>query len=420
MQKNTSNRRRRSSNGFGSASGNQTRSSRFSRGGSSGSFSGRRRSGRSSKPRNAETARGIEHFIRQASNAPKPKTYTIQHAFADFGFSEQIASNLAQLGYVTPTPIQDQSIPAALSGRDIVGMANTGTGKTGAFLLPLIERLVRREISSVLIIAPTRELAMQIDTEFKSFSRGMRLFSTVCIGGAPIFKQIQNLRRTSHVVIGTPGRLEDLAKRGVLDFGVFDAVVLDEVDRMFDMGFVQSIKKILSKTKPKRQTLFFSATMPTSIQSLVAQFVDNPLTVEIRTGTTTHTVRQDVVRVQHRSEKINTLTALLTQPDFTKVLIFSETKREVEQLATHLHGLGFKADSIHGDKRQHQRQRSLDAFRANRTTILVATDVAARGLDIKEVSHVINYTVPQTYDDYVHRIGRTGRGSETGVALTFV
>lgn len=307
-----------------------------------------------------------------------------------------------------------------VDGKDIIGLANTGTGKTGAFLLPLINKVFKDKSQKVLILAPTRELALQIDDEFRQFSWSMKIFSTVCVGGSPIFKQINNLKRNPNFVIGTPGRLKDLSERNLVKFESFNNIVIDEIDRMLDMGFVDEIKAILAKLPKERQSLFFSATMPAKIKDLIHQFLIDPITVEIESGQTADNVEQDVVRVRSSEMKFNQLQEILKQSEFKKVLIFSETKREVEKLTSNLVGEGFKADSIHGDKKQHQRQKALSLFKNDTVNILVATDVAARGLDIDDVSHVINYTVPQTYNDYIHRIGRTGRGNKKGMALTFV
>lgn len=362
----------------------------------------------------------VSMFVKKAVNVAPEKAVEIKHAFADFDFCPELKANLARKGFETPTPIQDQSIPAILNGRDIVGLANTGTGKTGAFLLPLIEKVFKDPSQKVLIIAPTRELALQIDNEFKLFAFGMKMYSAVCVGGMPIFRQMNDLRRNPHFVIGTPGRLKDLNDRRCINFSLFNNIVLDEVDHMLDMGFIDDIRNILNQIPAKRQSLFFSATMPARIRELVNQFVKDPFTAEIKSGKTSDNVEQDVIRVKDRSMKFNELKNLLGRPELAKVLIFSETKRDVEQLANDLIDNGFKAESIHGDKRQRERQRALTQFRTNIVTILVATDVAARGLDIKDITHVINYTVPQTYDDYIHRIGRTGRGNSKGTALTFV
>lgn len=362
----------------------------------------------------------ISRFIKRASENVVEKSIEISHTFKDFNFCEPLKQNLDKREYETPTPIQDQAISLMLEGRDMIGLANTGTGKTAAFLLPLIEKVYKNRSQKVLIIVPTRELALQIENEYHQFSWGMKIFSAVCVGGAPIYRQIQALNRRPNFVIGTPGRLKDLSKRGNLKLNSFQNVVLDEVDRMLDMGFIEDIRMMLRELPKERQSLFFSATLPPKIRDLVSQFSNNPVTIEVKTGETTKNVEQDIIKVQNRSAKFDQLHEVLSRTEVVKALIFVETKREVDKVTTDLIRKGHKADSIHGDKRQSQRQRALGLFKNDSINILVATDVAARGLDIKEVSHVINYTVPQTFNDYVHRIGRTGRGDCKGFAYTFV
>lgn len=359
-------------------------------------------------------------FINKSDVAPLKTTITITHQFSDFDLCPEIQQNLKRRNYITPTPIQDQAIEPTLAGRDLIGLADTGTGKTAAFLLPLINKVFKNRSERVLIITPTRELAQQVETEFRQFSWDMRIFSCACVGGLPIYKQISMLQRQPNFVIGTPGRLKDLSQRGAINYANFKTIVLDEVDRMLDMGFIEEITMILNSLPKTRQSLFFSATLPVKIKDLVRSVLNNPVAIEVKTGSTAANIDQDVVRFSHQGEKLGELKRLLSQEDFAKVLIFSETKREVEALTLDLIKQGFKAESIHGDKKQHQRQRALTQFKSNLINILVATDVAARGLDIQDVTHVINYTVPQTYNDYIHRIGRTGRCNKKGTALTFV
>ena len=361
----------------------------------------------------------ISRFVQKSTPQTETKV-TIKNTFADFKLCNEIQVNLKKRNYITPTPIQDQTINYLVEGRDIIGLANTGTGKTAAFLLPLINKVFKDKSEKVLIIAPTRELAVQIENEFRQFSWAMQIFSTICVGGAPIFKQIQNLKRNPNFVIGTPGRLKDLSERNLIRFNTFRTIVLDEVDRMLDMGFIDDIRGILDQLPEDKHSLFFSATLPPRIKELVQQFLHDPITVDVNTGETAGNVDQDIVRVRDKAMKYNQLQEILHLPGSKKVLIFSETKRDVEKLANTLSSEGFKAESIHGDKKQHQRQRALNAFKDNQVNILVATDVAARGIDVKDITHVINYTVPQTYNDYIHRIGRTGRGDSKGCALTFV
>ncbi len=349
----------------------------------------------------------------------KTKVVEVKHTFADFNFDALVQGNLKEKGYEKPTPIQDQTIMHAMKGQDVLGLANTGSGKTAAFLLPLIDKVVKDPTQKVIILAPTRELAMQINKEFTEFSKGLKVFSTVCVGGMPIFRQIQNLRMVNHFVIGTPGRIKDLAHRRCINYAEFSNVVLDEVDHMLDMGFVDDITEILKGLNPVRQSLFFSATMPPRIRTLVQKFQKEPFVVDIAVPGSTKTVEQDVIRAR-REDKFQTLCDLIKSEGATRTIIFVETKREVEEVANGLTRAGFKTGYLHGDKRQRERARTLDQFKTGLTDILVATDVAARGIDVKDVSHVINYTVPQTHDDYVHRIGRAGRAGRTGKAFTFV
>lgn len=359
-------------------------------------------------------------FVRKPVSVAEATPHQILNAFADFKLSSELQVNLKKRDYKTPTPIQDQSINYIIDGRDLIGLANTGTGKTAAFLLPLINKVFKDKSQKVLILAPTRELALQIDNEFRQFSWDMKIFSAICVGGSPIYKQINNLRRNPNFVIGTPGRLKDLSDRNLIKFETFNNIVVDEIDRMLDMGFVDEIRNILNKLSKERQSLFFSATMPPKIREITRQFLVDPITIEIKSRETAENVDQDIIHVRSSEMKFNQLQDVLKQSEVKKVLIFSETKRDVERLMTSLSSAGFKADSIHGDKKQHQRQRALSLFKTDAVNILVATDVAARGLDIDDITHVINYTVPQTYTDYIHRIGRTGRGDKKGFALTFV
>jgi len=345
--------------------------------------------------------------------------YVPKHRFADFNIDERIKGNIEKKGYVTPTPIQDQAIPLILEGRDIVGIANTGTGKTGAFLIPLLQKIVLNREEHVLIIVPTRELAQQIDEEFKGFAVGSGFLSLCAVGGANITPQIRRLREDPYVVIGTPGRLKDLMDRKVLNLSKFQTVVLDEADRMLDMGFIADMKFILSHMPTKRHTLFFSATLSREIEALIGSFLVNPARVSVKTSETAANVHQDIVRVAGKV-KVDVLCDLLTKPEFDKVLVFGRTKHGMEKLAKMLKQRGIAAESIHGNKSQSQRQRALSLFKSGNVQVLVATDVAARGIDIDSVSHVINYDAPTTYEDYVHRIGRTGRAGKVGSALTFV
>lgn len=359
-------------------------------------------------------------FVNKSVATEVEPVFVPKNAFNDFNINPKIKQNITSKGYISPTPIQDQAIPHVLSGTDIVGIANTGTGKTGAFLIPLVEKILKCNKERVLIVVPTRELAIQIDSELRSLVRGMGIYSTICVGGASIGNQITELKqRYNNFVIGTPGRLKDLIKRGLINLAGFNTIVLDEADRMMDMGFIADMRFMMEKMPKERHTLFFSATMSPEISALIKEFLNEPVTVSVKTGDTSKNVDQDVIKTT-APKKMDTLHELLICPDFKKVLIFGRTKHGVEKISKELQARGFKSESIHGNKNQNQRQRALGSFKDNRTQILVATDVAARGLDIPNVTHVINYDVPATYDDYCHRIGRTGRGDKKGKALTFV
>ncbi len=338
--------------------------------------------------------------------------------FKDFKIDERLKTNIIKKGYTLPTPIQDKAIPHVLEGKDVVGIANTGTGKTAAFLIPAIHKILQNPKEKIMVIVPTRELAIQIDNELRGFVFGLGIFSACCVGGAPISRQINDLRRKHNFVIGTPGRLKDLVERRCITLSEFGTIVLDEADRMLDMGFVNDMRYVMSKMQAKRHTLFFSATLSKEIEALIGEFLNEPVRISVKTGDTSKNVDQDVVRV--RGNKVDVLHDLLKLSDFTKVLVFGKTKHGVERLSVTLAQRGIKAESIHGDKNHSRRQKALSMFKDNHIQVLVATDVAARGLDIDGISHVINYDLPATYEDYVHRIGRTGRGNKKGKALTFL
>lgn len=361
----------------------------------------------------------ISRFVKQASGVNGSEPVLVTHRFEDFGLSAILQNNIKRLGFSEPTPIQDQAMPLVIEGKDVIGLANTGTGKTAAYLLPIIEKIIKDDRSLALVMAPTRELAIQINEDFKKLSSGTKIFTALFVGGMPERPQMAQLRSRPNVIIGTPGRLKDFQKRRIVNFSYVQTVVLDEVDRMLDMGFINDIKEILNQLPAQRQSLFFSATMPEKIRGLASQFSRDPVIVSIRSNQTADNVDQNVIKTSSAYEKIDELKKLLAKPGVDKVLIFSETKRSVEKLCEELRFGGFKAESIHGNKRQSQRQKALDLFRENKINVLVATDVAARGLDIKNVTHVINFTVPRTYDDYIHRIGRTGRANCKGTAYTF-
>lgn len=347
--------------------------------------------------------------------------YQPLHTFADFPFRAELHQNIAHKGYKTPSAIQDQAIPHIVAGKDVIGLANTGTGKTAAFLLPIIEHLnAQTPRPSVLIVAPTRELAEQINEQFREFSHGMRLYSTLIVGGVNINKQIHELRRRPHVIIGTPGRLKDLLERGDLYLNAITTLVLDEADRMLDMGFLPDIRRFVREIPKERQTLFFSATITPEISALTHEFLRDPITISVRTSETNEHIEQDVIEARDKAHKLELLTAMLEGEAYDKVLVFGETKFGVQRLSDYLTKKGIPSVAIHGNKNQSQRQRALQQFKDSQARVMVATDVAARGLDIPNVSHVINFDTPTTYEDYVHRIGRTGRGGASGHAHTFI
>ena len=372
---------------------------------------------RGSKP----TAIAANKFINKATTPEADQPYEPTHSFHDFGLDPRIVATLDYLKFTAPSPIQDQCIPPALAGRDVIGLANTGTGKTAAFLLPIIQSLIEQPVvMSSLILAPTRELAQQIDAEFKRFAAGQKLYSTLVVGGANIGRQINQIKRGPHIVVGTPGRVKDLIDRGVLRLATVSTFVLDEADRMCDMGFVRDIRTIAGELPLERQTFCYSATMTRDVQTIVEAFMRDPVTVSVVKNETNDHIEQDVIRARDKAHKIELLAEMLAQPEFAKTIVFGETKYGVQRLADNLTKRGLSAEAIHGNKSQSQRERALAKFKRGDVDILVATDVAARGLDIPNVSHVINFDPPKVYADYVHRIGRTGRAGSSGNALTFI
>jgi len=346
--------------------------------------------------------------------------YVAVNQFSDFEVHDLLKANLTGKGYQIPSPIQDQTIPHALSGKDIIGIANTGTGKTAAFAIPLLHKLITEKGSGALIIAPTRELAEQIQDECRSIATGSGLSGVLLIGGSSMGAQLRDLKNRPRIVIGTPGRIKDHIERGTLKLSQFNMVVLDEVDRMLDMGFIGDVQFILSRLAEKRQSLFFSATLDNRVRGLIETFANEPVLVSLKTTDASEHVNQDVVRYGSSSDKMDKLHDILLRGDVEKIIVFDETQRKVERLSQELVGRGFSADAIHGGKSQGQRQRALHRFKKSEVTILVATDVAARGIDVADITHVINFSVPQSYEDYVHRVGRAGRAGRVGHALTFI
>ena len=362
----------------------------------------------------------INRFISKAQDAKPAEVFQPRYSFNDLEICEELKKSISSRGFTVPMPIQDQAIPFILAGQDLIGLANTGTGKTAAFLIPIINKIILNPQEKALIVVPTRELAIQIEEEFFALAERLKIFAVVVVGGANIGRQIRELRMRHNVVIGTPGRLKDLIARKVLNLSGFNNVVLDEADRMLDMGFINDVKILLSLVAKKRQIMLFSATFGKEIENLVRKFLVNPKMISVTTKEVSKQIDQDIVRVAAGTDKIEALHDLLIQSQFEKVLVFTRTKFGADKLSKNLCLRGFKSDSIHGDKPHNKRQRALKMFKEDMINILIATDVAARGLDIPNVSHVINFDQPATYEDYIHRIGRTGRADKKGIALTFV
>ena len=360
-------------------------------------------------------------LVKQATEI-ESKPYVSERLIRDLPVHPRLVECLLRKGFERPTEIQDRTIEALLEHRDLLGIAQTGTGKTAAFLVPIINHLLSHNKKQfALVVVPTRELALQVEEEFKTMSKGLSLFSTCLIGGTNINRDIMNLRRASHIVIGTPGRILDLVNRREFDLRVFNTLVLDEFDRMLDMGFVHDVKKIIAGMQARKHTLLFSATLDKSQQELIDSILHKPVTVKVTQGDTTAThINQDIIRVSVGEDKFVMLKDMLDDSAFEKVLLFEETKHKVKRLCEKLNQNGIRSNDLHGNKSQNARQSALADFKEGRIRVLVATDVAARGIDVTDVTHVINYQVPQSFDSYIHRIGRTGRAGKAGQAYTFV
>ncbi len=370
--------------------------------------------------RSNSTPIAASRYVNQAAELIEGPKAVITHQFTDFGLDERIVANVVRHGYGEPTPIQDQIIPLMLTGKDVVGIANTGTGKTAAFLLPLLHKVLNDNKQGVLIVVPTRELAAQIRDELTHFAQDLPVSMCLCVGGVGIQPQISKVSHNPHFVIGTPGRIKDLVNRGALKTASYTNVVLDEVDRMLDIGFVHDIRFLIDRLPAVRQSGFFSATMTNQVKPIMQSFLDNPVTVSVETARTSAHIHQDVVRIAPGQNKAEVLHDLLIQEEFSRVIVFGRTKHGINKLEMMLSGRGLRVCAIHGNKSQNARQQALQQFKRGFAQALLATDVAARGIDIDGVTHVINYDEPNCYDDYVHRIGRTGRAGKTGKALTFV
>ena len=345
-------------------------------------------------------------------------------SFQDFGFADPISRALVEENYQTPTPIQAQTIPLALSGRDVVGIAQTGTGKTAAFALPILHRVLENRVRPqpkncrVLVLSPTRELSGQILDSFNAYGRHIRLSSALAIGGVPMGRQVRALMQGVEVLVATPGRLLDLVQSNALKLGQVEFLVLDEADRMLDMGFINDIRKIVAKLPIKRQTLFFSATMPKDIAELAEHMLRDPARVAVTpVSSTVERITQRVIQLDH-SAKPAALAQILKNEPVNRALVFTRTKHGADKVVKTLAKAGITADAIHGNKSQNYRERVLAAFRTGEIRTLVATDIAARGIDVDGVSHVVNFDLPNIPETYVHRIGRTARAGADGVAIS--
>jgi len=345
--------------------------------------------------------------------------------FQDLGVSAPILKALEAEGYTKPTPIQLQALPIVQKGRDLIGLAQTGTGKTAAFALPILDRLHKDRKHAgdkscrVLVLAPTRELAAQIGDSFRAYGKFLGLSTAVVFGGASMHKQKQAMFRGVDILVATPGRLLDHVSQRTVRLDKVEILVLDEADHMLDMGFIHDLRKIATILPRQRQTLFFSATMPPSIEELAAQFLDKPEKISVAPqSTTAERVEQAVIHVD-QSKKQDLLHAMLADKSIKRALVFARTKHGADRVSKKLESAGFSADAIHGNKSQGQRTRALDGFKKGQTRILVATEVAARGIDVDDITHVFNYDLPNVPEQYVHRIGRTARAARTGIAISF-
>ncbi|TVR81451.1 MAG: DEAD/DEAH box helicase [Chitinophagaceae bacterium] len=346
--------------------------------------------------------------------------------FSDLGIIKPILDALIAEGYTTPTPIQQRAIPHILKGKDLIGCAQTGTGKTAAFAIPILQLLNEvspskghRKPIKALILTPTRELAIQIEDSFNTYGKNVPLKKLVVFGGVNQNPQVNALKKGIDVLVATPGRLLDLVNQGFLHLDQIEIFVLDEADRMLDMGFIHDVKRIIKLIPEKRQTLLFSATMPNEIKSLADSILINPVKVEVTPASSTaDTINQSLYYVSKQNKK-DLLVHLLNDRSIETALVFTRTKHGADKLVKHLVSCGISAQAIHGNKSQNARQNALENFKNRKTRVLVATDIAARGIDVDELSHVINYEIPEVPETYVHRIGRTGRAGLSGVSYTF-
>lgn len=363
-------------------------------------------------------------LIQSAVKTTEIKVKEVTTLFSEMELTAALKSNIEAIGFKSPTPIQNETFTNLVNGRNLIGIANTGTGKTGAFLIPTMERLMRNpnERFQTLIIVPTRELALQVNDEFKRLAKGLKMRSACYIGGTNVEKDVRSIEAVHFdFIIGTPGRLLDLKNRGALKLGKIDVLILDEFDKMLDMGFIKDIRTIAQSMYNRKQTLLFSATKDLKQQRIIDEIVQDPFVVEMSTGDqSSKNVDQDVIHVKSGENKFDLLTDLLGNKDFQKVIVFTETKHLANRISKQLIAAGVTSDQIHGNKSQNYRVNALDKFKSGSVRVLVATDVAARGIDVNDVSLVVNYQLPMDFDTYIHRVGRTGRAGKTGKAYTFV
>ena len=400
---------RRSGNGGGNTGGGR-------------SGGGRRRGGpRGPRPKHNYKPLDAELMVHEAVPLKKVE-YKAETKYADWPIDQRLRNAIASAGWTYPTEIQEKSFAHINDLKDVMGIATTGTGKTGAFLIPLIDGLLRSdEPFQTLVLAPTRELALQIEQEFRMLTKGMKFHAITLIGGRNINTDIVNLKKRSyHLVVATPGRLKDLYQQGKIDLEEASVLVLDEFDRMLDMGFQKDVTYLTDKMGERDQTLLFSATLDKSQQKLIDRFLTDYATVQVSSGEASAEHIQQTVRYVAPDDKFTELIDLLQQPEVKRALVFAETKHRVKKVTKKLNQAGINADEIHGNKSQNYRQKALGKFKQGKIKALCATDVAARGLDIDDITHVINFEAPTDYDTYIHRVGRTGRAGKGGEAITFV
>lgn len=383
----------------------------------------RRITGRQQRTNNRKKSTLNPELLIQKAVSSLVEKITVDTRFEEMNLQQQIKANIQKMGFISPTEIQDKTFDKLVNGSNLIGIANTGTGKTGAFLIPILENLLRNNDNKFqsLIVVPTRELALQVYDEFKKLSEGLKLRAACYIGGTNVEKDVRSAKNYFDLVIGTPGRLLDLRNRGSLKTGRFEVLVLDEFDKMLDMGFIRDIRELIGGMQQRKQTLLFSATKDPKQQTIINEIVSNPFIVEIHSGDqSSKNIEQDIIKVQEGQDKFKLLLNLLENKDFDKVILFTETKHLANRLAKRLNESGIKSDQIHGNKSQNYRVNALEKFKNGAVRILVATDVAARGIDVNNVSLVVNYQLPNDFDTYIHRVGRTGRAGKTGTAYTFI